>query len=201
MGKFGKNEPPRKKARVEKPSTKYPVPRVKGSRAPSAVHKTKSAVSLKEPPPKGKGKEREKDHVRLHTPPPNKIRAKSISKPGGDTARSLPSTFKVIAGSYEKLLYGLEGTVTLDEASKPQFHLKPIFMFPAHVSCIKSVAASPGGGKWLATGSDDEIIKVWDLRRKKEVGGLMHHQGSCVSGLFSFSYAISQSRMVLLQVQ
>lgn len=90
---------------------------------------------------------------------------------------SLPTSFKVVAGSYEKLLYGLNGTITVDDHSNLQFHLKPIFIFPAHVSCIKTVAASPQGGKWLATGSADEIVKVWDLRRRKEIGGLMHHEG------------------------
>ena len=100
---------------------------------------------------------------------------------GEDTSHdALPSTFKIIAGSYEKLLYGLEGTVTTsksDQDSEYSFNLKPMFIFPAHVSCIKAVAASPTGGKWLATGSADEIVKVWDLRRRKEIGGLMHHEG------------------------
>ena len=90
---------------------------------------------------------------------------------------SLPTSFKVIAGSYEKLLYGLDGQVAI-AGSEYKFTLKPIFIFPAHISHIKAVAASPGGGKWLATGSADEIIKVWDLRRRKEIGGLMHHEGT-----------------------
>lgn len=91
-------------------------------------------------------------------------------------ASGLPSSFKIIAGSYEKLLYGLEGSVSVEEGSY-KYSIKPIFIFPAHISCIKVVAASPTGGKWLATGSADEIIKVWDLRRRKEIGGLMHHEG------------------------
>lgn len=92
---------------------------------------------------------------------------------------SLPSSFKIISGSYERLLYGLEGTVSVSSpaSSELQWTLKPIFIFPAHVSCIKTVAASPQGSKWLATGSGDEIIKVWDLRRRKEIGGLMQHEG------------------------
>ncbi len=96
---------------------------------------------------------------------------------GEDEPTPLPSSFKIMAGSYEKLLYGLEGTVSV-EGSSHQFHLKPMFIFPAHISSVKAVAASPSGGKWLATGSSDEIIKVWDLRRRKEVGGLMHHEGT-----------------------
>src|ERR1700722_7449290 len=90
--------------------------------------------------------------------------------------RSPSQSFKVIAGSYEKLLYGLAGTVT-GTSTKYTINLQPIFIFPAHISCIKAVASSPDGAKWLATGSADEIIKVWDLRRRKEVGGLMHHEG------------------------
>ena len=95
---------------------------------------------------------------------------------------SLPSSFKIIAGSYERLLYGLEGTVSVSSStpSELEWTLKPIFIFPAHVSHIKTVAASPQGGKWLASGSGDEIIKVWDLRRRKEVGGLMQHEGHCI---------------------
>jgi protein MAK11 len=84
-----------------------------------------------------------------------------------------------VAGSYEKLLYGLEGSITLGEGDGDRIsvNLKPIFIFPAHVSCVKAVSGSPMGGKWLATGSVDEIVKVWDLRRRKEVGGLMRHEG------------------------
>ena len=92
-------------------------------------------------------------------------------------ATRLPTSFKVIAGSYEKLLYGLEGKILMDQGEELRVVMTPLFIFPAHVSCIKAVAASPEGGKWLATGSADEIIKIWDLRRRKEVGGLMHHQG------------------------
>jgi protein MAK11 len=93
--------------------------------------------------------------------------------------QSLPQAFKLVAGSYEKLLYGIQGTVSTSNFRQSGFEirLKPIFIFPAHVSCIKAAAASPSGGKWLATGSSDEIVKIWDLRKRKEVGGLMHHQG------------------------
>ena len=105
--------------------------------------------------------------------------------PKSEDNQDKPRTFKIIAGSYEKLLYGLEGTIIPHQPDEEYtFDLNPIFIFPAHVSCIKAVAASPMGGKWLATGSGDEIVKVWDLRRKKEVGGLMHHEGNYPYPLF-----------------
>lgn len=91
----------------------------------------------------------------------------------GSTLTASPGTFVIIAGSYEKLLYGIEGAYPPGQ-EKPV--LKPIFIFPAHLACVKAVAASPGG-KWLATGSEDEFVKVWDLRRRKEVGSLSQHTG------------------------
>ncbi|EGN96892.1 hypothetical protein SERLA73DRAFT_185126 [Serpula lacrymans var. lacrymans S7.3] len=136
------------------------------------------------------------------SPPSPKGKQKAATVPASNknvrsepTTFVLPSSFKVVAGSYEKLLYGLEGTVT-PSSSAPgyTFHLNPIFIFPAHVSCIKAVAASPNGGKWLATGSADEIVKVWDLRRRKEIGGLMHHEGSITELQFpSRSHLLSSS--------
>ncbi|KAG8739793.1 hypothetical protein FRC10_005176 [Ceratobasidium sp. 414] len=107
-----------------------------------------------------------------------------------------PSTFKIIVGTYEKLLYGLEGRLELkkDLPEEISVHLTPIFIFPAHVACVRAVAASPQGGKWLATGSTDEIIKVWDLRRRKEIGRLVQHQGSITHLSFpSRSHLLSAS--------
>ncbi|SJL13723.1 uncharacterized protein ARMOST_17171 [Armillaria ostoyae] len=129
------------------------------------------------PPPKKAKVQIKRDKPKAVSPaPPTKDKGKQKAVPQNESS-TLPSTFKIVAGSYEKLLYGLEGRVSGDD-DKLEFHLKPIFIFPAHVSCIKAVAVSPSGGKWLATGSSDEIVKVWDLRRKKEIGGLMHHEGS-----------------------
>lgn len=103
---------------------------------------------------------------------------------------ALPGSFIVVAGSYEKLLYGIEGAYPpadqqvddgeVNKIVKPD--LTPIFIFPAHLAFVKAIAASPGG-KWLATGSEDEFIKVWDLRRRKEVGSLSQHTGTslCLS--------------------
>ncbi|ETW78732.1 hypothetical protein HETIRDRAFT_238047, partial [Heterobasidion irregulare TC 32-1] len=146
-----------------------------------------------------KGKQKE----RALTPPPNRLmstKAKSEKQPStavnpkSTPLSPLPSAFKIVAGSYEKLLYGLEGTVSASSSEDLTFSLKPLFIFPAHVSCVKAVTASPQGGKWLATGSADEIIKVWDLRRRREIGGLMHHEGSVTHLSFpSRSHLLSAS--------
>ncbi|KAH7910234.1 WD40-repeat-containing domain protein [Hygrophoropsis aurantiaca] len=143
------------------------------------------------------GRQKPTPSLDITPPTPKSAKGKEKAKPAPQipeiSSSNLPTTFKVVAGSYEKLLYGLEGTVTC-EGSDYQFHLNPIFIFPAHVSCIKAVAASPNGGKWLATGSADEIVKVWDLRRRKEIGGLMHHEGSITQLQFpSRSHLLSAS--------
>ncbi|KAF9779283.1 WD40 repeat-like protein [Thelephora terrestris] len=122
---------------------------------------------------------------------------KDRSQPKASSSPSRPpSSFKLVTGSYEKLLYGLECSITMGEGDdgRVSVNMKPTFIFPAHVSCVKAVAGSPMGGKWLATGSVDEIVKVWDLRRKKEVGGLMQHEGSITELHFpSRSHLISAS--------
>jgi len=128
---------------------------------------------------KSKGKQRETVSTSVEIPSsPKQKKVQSHPKASSITSRP-PSTFKLVTGSYEKLLYGLEGSITLDEGdgNRISVNLKPIFIFPAHVSCVKAVSGSPMGGKWLATGSVDEVVKVWDLRRRKEVGGLMQHEG------------------------
>lgn len=105
-----------------------------------------------------------------------------VSEPIPAPTDSASSTFKIVVGTYEKLLYGLEGRFAPDSdpSNQPNITLTPLFIFPAHVACVKALGASPHGGKWLATGSTDEIIKIWDLRRRKEVGGLVQHQGQLI---------------------
>lgn len=101
--------------------------------------------------------------------------------PAGTFISHIQQSFVIIAGSYEKNLYGIQANFS-DDSNIPT--LEPIFIFPAHLSCIKAVASAPVGGRWLATGSDDEIVKVWDLRKRKEVGGLSQHVGSITALTF-----------------
>ncbi|KZP28738.1 WD40 repeat-like protein [Athelia psychrophila] len=176
---------------MERPSKK---PRIDSKRTPAPTKRIQNTKSKSTPITKGKGKEKpnridakpkpKTDAARPPKPKPKpaqKVKVKAKAKARVDDAPTPPPrSFKIITGSYEKLLYGLAGSLT-PSADAPHGYTVAVaasFIFPAHVSCIKAVAASPAGGKWLATGSADEIIKVWDLRRRKEVGGLMHHEGS-----------------------
>jgi protein MAK11 len=149
---------------------------------PSKPVKVVSKVN--QTPKKVKGKAK----VLAPSPEPEIVEPTPSTSKSATTPSTSSPKFKVIAGSYEKLLYGLEGTLSEPLSDST---LKPTFIFPAHLSYIKAVATSPQGGKWLATGAGDEIIKVWDLKRKKEVGGLVQHEGKLdASGFFvACSYA------------
>lgn len=94
---------------------------------------------------------------------------------------SAPRGLRIVAGSYERFLYGIEGVVHREEDGNYTVSLTPRFVFPAHVSSIRCVACAGRDSKWLATGGMDETIKVWDLRRRKEVGALTGHEGTITS--------------------
>ena len=169
MGKQSKSNPipgryPRKAGRDgARPSPYSKKPRVdvryEGASQIGKTHPTEREI------PSGSAKTKGKEKAVDQSDPAILSAALSTQTPA--------SSFVIIAGSYEKLLYGLEGSYESDSVNPT---LKPIFIFPAHLACVKAVAASPGG-KWLATGSEDEFVKVWDLRRRKEVGSLSQHEG------------------------
>lgn len=159
-----------KKARLTNES-----PRKPSQTGTSSKPSLKAKLGKPQPPSPAKPKQKRGTHV-----PTKDVKGKAkatVTVNDEGSEKFLPASFKIIVGSYEKLLYGLEGTVSV-EGTSHTYSIKPIFIFPAHISCIRAVAASPTGGKWLATGSGDELIKVWDLRRRKEIGGLMHHEGN-----------------------
>ena len=107
---------------------------------------------------------------------------KQQKKSDNNDVNNVNDSLNIVAGTYERLLYGFNFFFNKD---KNTYDLKPMFMFPAHITCIKSLALSPPpdesiqrGGKWLVTGGTDESIKVWDMRRKVEVGSLTGTEGT-----------------------
>ncbi|KAI8353962.1 WD40-repeat-containing domain protein [Mortierella sp. GBAus27b] len=82
--------------------------------------------------------------------------------------------FRIVAGTYENILYGVDAYWNEDMTLR----LLPVFIFAAHIGCIKSLAI---GGHLLASGSTDEKIQLYDLKRRKELGALLQHQGTISS--------------------
>jgi len=116
--------------------------------------------------------------------------------------------FRIVCGTYEKLIYGInafwdkvkssdveikeENSETLDlkliekqkkidetslglASNNLALHLDPIFIYPSHISYIKCIGI---GGHHMASGGTDEVIKLYDLKKRKEVGTLLHHSGT-----------------------
>jgi WD40 repeat protein len=50
-------------------------------------------------------------------------------------------------------------------------------MLTGHKGWVWRVAVSPDG-KWAASGSDDETIKIWDLKRRECRAPLQGHSGT-----------------------
>ncbi|BGP21254.1 WD40 repeat containing protein [Rhodotorula toruloides] len=149
-------------------------------KAPQAP--SQAAVPAANPPAKKKARF---SNPLPSAPPAHKAKAKTAAAPvqTPDATPDAPKRFVVSAGSYERLLYGLECEIEPSTTSSSGYSLSvhPVFSFPAHLSSLKTVAAShlitPGtgserkvGGKYLVSAGTDEVIKVWDLQRRKEVG-------------------------------
>lgn len=119
--------------------------------------------------------------------------SKASERSASVPAMNLPNGLRIVAGSYERFLYGLVGHLQ-SSSSGYAVKIEPQFVFPAHVSSIRSVACAGRDSKWLVTGGTDETIKVWDLRRRKEVGALTGHEGTITALSFpSRTFLLSTS--------
>lgn len=77
---------------------------------------------------------------------------------------------RVVVGSYEHNLLCVALDIEHDTAL-------PIFHFTPHTQSIRTLAWSK---KTLASGANDEHIRLYDLTRRKELGTLMRHDGAVI---------------------
>ncbi|RMX66371.1 hypothetical protein DD238_003408 [Peronospora effusa] len=101
-------------------------------------------------------------------------------------------TIRIVAGTYEGLLYGWECPIVSKGES---IKMKLTFGYAAHPECIKSVALMGAKqGKTLLSGSSDEMIKIYNVDKRVEVGSLMEQHGAITSlEFFGQSHMLSGS--------
>ncbi|KAF3857967.1 hypothetical protein F7725_011168 [Dissostichus mawsoni] len=83
---------------------------------------------------------------------------------------SMAAVLGLIAGSYEQVTFGYR--VKTDE---PEWTAKAEFTHHAHTASISAAAASE---RFVVTGSKDETIQLYDMKKKIEHGALLHHDGT-----------------------
>uniref|UniRef100_A0A3Q1FW37 PAK1 interacting protein 1 n=1 Tax=Acanthochromis polyacanthus TaxID=80966 RepID=A0A3Q1FW37_9TELE len=77
---------------------------------------------------------------------------------------------ELIAGSYEQITFGYR--VKTDEK---EWTAKANFTHHAHTASVSAVATSE---RFVVTGSKDETIQLYDMKKRIEHGALLHHDGS-----------------------
>ena len=96
---------------------------------------------------------------------------------------------RIAVGSYDGWLYGWESndseTSTSSSSSSSSSNNKNpdlldiAYAYEPHVGCVKSAALmTSAGGDWLATGGSDETIRVYNLRKRRDMGALHSHAGA-----------------------
>ncbi|KAM9720162.1 p21-activated protein kinase-interacting protein 1-like [Menidia menidia] len=76
----------------------------------------------------------------------------------------------LIAGSYEQITFGY-----LVKPGENGWTAEPDFTHHAHTASVSVVAASE---RFVVTGSKDETIQVYDMKKKTDHGALLHHDGT-----------------------
>uniref|UniRef100_A0A8V0Y565 PAK1 interacting protein 1 n=1 Tax=Gallus gallus TaxID=9031 RepID=A0A8V0Y565_CHICK len=76
---------------------------------------------------------------------------------------------ELVAGCYEQILFGF--------AARPgePWTVTPDFTHHAHTASLSAVAVN---SKYVVTGSRDESIQIYDMRKKVEHGALLQHNGT-----------------------
>ncbi|GFT10960.1 p21-activated protein kinase-interacting protein 1-like [Nephila pilipes] len=99
---------------------------------------------------------------------------------------------EIIIGTYEKYIlgYNLE---TLED----KFILKPSFATEAHLQSVKCIASSR---KFLASGSIDETIQLFNMKNRRELGVLHQHNGTitCLEFFDSFLFSSSEDSNICI---
>lgn len=83
--------------------------------------------------------------------------------------------FLVSVGSYERIIYGLDLEISTTDQEEECCTGKLAFAIPAHNGYVKCIASCP---KYLVSGGVDEVIRIFDLKKRKDIGSINQHDGS-----------------------
>ena len=81
----------------------------------------------------------------------------------------------VTVGTYEKTVYGVDFKLDGGDDDFKVLAKKSSFSIPAHIGYVKSISSGP---QYLVSGSTDETVRIFDLKRRKDYGSLNSHSGS-----------------------
>ncbi|KAM9308297.1 p21-activated protein kinase-interacting protein 1 [Gastrophryne carolinensis] len=87
----------------------------------------------------------------------------------------MEDSLEVVCGCYEQVLFGYR-VQPCEEGE--QWIAKADFTHHAHTASLSVVAVN---NRFVATGSKDETIQIYDMKKKVEHGVLLHHNGTITS--------------------
>ncbi|XP_032298394.1 p21-activated protein kinase-interacting protein 1 isoform X2 [Coturnix japonica] len=87
----------------------------------------------------------------------------------GERGPALTERMELVAGCYEQILFGFTA-----RPGEP-WTVTPDFTHHAHTASLSAVAVN---SKYVVTGSRDESIQIYDMRKKVEHGALLQHNGT-----------------------
>ncbi|KAG0481331.1 hypothetical protein HPP92_011845 [Vanilla planifolia] len=87
----------------------------------------------------------------------------------------------LVAGSYEKYIWGFSVKNLTSSAASKTLSLNQVFSYSSHGGPIKSVATA---GPIAASGGADDTIKIYDLASHSEIGSLIDHSGAVTALAF-----------------
>jgi len=79
---------------------------------------------------------------------------------------------EVIIGTYEQYLLGYK---IVQDADSKKWKLVPSFTNHAHAGSIRAVTAS---AQWIASGGSDEVVRIFSMKKRADVGSLMQQEGT-----------------------
>ncbi|XP_036112060.1 p21-activated protein kinase-interacting protein 1 isoform X1 [Molossus molossus] len=84
---------------------------------------------------------------------------------------------ELVAGSYEQVLFGFAVHPEPKASGDRQQKWTPVadFTHHAHTASLSAVATN---SRFVVTGSKDETIHIYDMKKKIDHGALVHHNGS-----------------------